>query len=94
MITARELQKITGEVIEEDDLFDGIPVNKMITVIEAMAKTAASLGMFKVVIPLIGGIDSADYNELCERLAAEGYDYYLDSYCNLEVSWGRLFFNC
>lgn len=92
MITARELHEITGKVIEEDDLFDGISVNKMIIIIEAMAKTAASLGMFRVVIPLIGGIDSADYNELCDKLVANGYDYYLDSYCNLEVSWGRLFF--
>ena len=87
MITARELHKITGKVIGEDNLFDGIPVNKMIIIIEAMAETAASLGMFRVVIPLIGGIDSADYNELCEQLAANGYNYYLDSYCNLEVSW-------
>ena len=87
MITARELQKITSKVIGEDDLFDGIPVNKMITIIEAMAKTAASLGMSRVVIPLVGDIDFADYNELCEQLIANGYDYYLDSYYNLEVSW-------
>ena len=37
MITACELHKITGKVIGEDDLFDGIPLNKMMIIIEAMA---------------------------------------------------------
>ena len=86
MISASELRDITENAIE-NDIFIGNAIDDMIVTIEAMAKTAASLGSYSVVIPLIGGIDCADYNELCDRLVARGYNYYLDSYCNLEVGW-------
>ena len=86
MISASELRDITENVIE-NNIFIGNAIDDMIVTIEAMAKTAASLGQYRVIVPLVGGIDCADYNELCEKLVANGYNYYLDSYCNLEVSW-------
>ena len=86
MISASELRDITENAIE-NDIFIGNAIDDMIVTIEAMAKTAASLGHYRIIVPLVGGIDCADYNELCDKLVAKGYNYYLDSYCNLEVGW-------
>lgn len=86
MISASELRDITENAIENDIYIDNV-IDDMIVTIEAMAKTAASLGHYRVIVPLVGGIDYADYNELCDKLTSKGYNYYLDSYCNLEVGW-------